>query len=318
VRDALTRRNSARLGEGKKPLRIERERVASERAGCAFNCCRPATTENRQLRRVGAVAATLVVAASAGAQKPSDSPEPVIRGLVRAMYSNDAVGFKRLTLPNPRIDLLTTGRTINQDGLRELEEDPGGLQIIMKRSFEHRGVAAKPDPAGKYLIGTTAVYVVAHHRSPIVMVVEKRNDGWKVDPRWWIGMVDLASDRAPGPGTAAYAARALLASLISMDRNEAVRYAVPGADLDFLFDGAPSQREPSGYLDALAMEMPVVELFPGEFRVLPTGKVVEGSARQDVKLLVGLLGSVEIPFVVRLIGKEWKVEPQPYFALINQ
>lgn len=38
----------------------------------------------------------------------------------------------------------------------------------------------------------------------------------------------------------------------------------------------------------------------------------------DIKVLVGLMGSVEIPFVVRLIGKEWKVEPQPYFALINQ
>ena len=37
-----------------------------------------------------------------------------------------------------------------------------------------------------------------------------------------------------------------------------------------------------------------------------------------VKVLVGLMGSVEIPFVVRLIGKEWRVEPQPYFALINQ
>ncbi len=264
------------------------------------------------------VAAALGLAASGGAQSSSDSPEPVIRRLVRAMYSNDADGFKRLTLPNPRISLLTTGGTVNQDGLRELEEDPGGLQIIMKRRFEHRGVAVKPDAAGKYPVGTTAVYVVAHHRSPMVMVVEKQNDGWKVDPRWWIGMVDLASNRGPPPGTAGYSARALLASLISMDRDETLRYAVPGADLDILFDGAPRQREPSGQLDALAMEMPIVEVSPGEFRVLPTGKIVEGSATPDVKVLVGLFGSVEIPFVARLIRKEWKVEPQPYFALINQ
>lgn len=66
------------------------------------------------------------------------------------------------------------------------------------------------------------------------------------------------------------------------------------------------------------MEMPIVELARGEFRVAPMGKIVEGSASPDVKVLVGLFGSVEIPFVVRLIGKEWKVEPQPYFALINQ
>lgn len=116
----------------------------------------------------------LVIAASAAAQKSSDSPEPVIRGLVRAMYSNDVAAFKRLTVPNSRIGLLTTGGRVNQDGLRELDEDPGGLQIIMKRRFEYRGVAAKPDAAGKYPIGTTAVYVVAHHRNPIVMVVQKQ------------------------------------------------------------------------------------------------------------------------------------------------
>ena len=150
------------------------------------------------------------------------------------------------------------------------------------------------------------------------MVVENKTEGWRVDPRWWIGMVDLASDRAPGPATPEYAARALLASLIAMNREETLRYAVPGANAEILFDGAPSQREPSGHLDALAMEMPIVELAPGEFRALPAGCVVEGSSKPDVKLLVGLMGSVEIPFVVRLIGAEWKVEPQPYFALINR
>jgi hypothetical protein len=268
--------------------------------------------------RVVGVAAALLLAPSASAEKSSDTPEPVIRLFVRAMYSNDVAGFKRLTIPNPRIGLLTTGGRVNQDGLRELDEDPGGLQIIMKRRFEYRGMAAKPDAAGKYPTGTTAVYVVAHHRSPIVMVVQKKSDGWKVDPRWWIEMVDLGSDRGPAPGTAAYSARALIAGLISMDRNEALRYAMPGANIEMLFDGAPSHREPSGHLDALAMEMPIVELSPGEFTVLPMGTIIEGSAKPDRKVLVGLMGSVEIPFLVRLVGKEWKVEPQPYFALINQ
>ncbi len=269
------------------------------------------------MRGVVAVAAALGIAALAGAQS-GDSPEPVIRSLVRAMYSNDAAGFRRLTIPHPRIALLTTGGRVNPEALRELDEDPGGLQVIMKRSFEYRGAAVKPDAAGKYPIGTTAVYMVAHHRSPIVMVVQKRSDGWKVDPRWWIGMVDLASNRAPSPGTAAYSARALLGSLIAMDRKETLRHAVPGASIDILFDGAPAQREPSGHLDALAMEMPIVELSRGEFRVLPTGKIVEGSALPNVKVLLGLFASVEVPFVVRLVGSEWKVEPQPYFALINR
>lgn len=186
--------------------------------------------ENRQLTTILAVAAALLIARSGTAQESSDSPEPVIRDLVRAMYSSDVAGFKRLSIPNTRIGLLTAGGRVNQDGLRELDEDPGGLQIIMKRRFEYRGLAAKPDAAGKYPIGTTAVYVVAHHRSPIVMVVQKQNDGWKVDPRWWIGMVDLMSDREPAADTPAYSARALLAALISMDRSETLRHAVPGAE----------------------------------------------------------------------------------------
>jgi len=272
----------------------------------------------KRLTRVGAVATALVIATSAKAQKPPDSPEPLIRSFVRAMYSNDAASFKRLTLPNGRISLLTTGGRVNQDALRELDEDPGGLQIITKRRFEYRGITVKPDAAGKYPIGTTAVYVVAHHRSPIVMVVQKQRDGWKVDPRWWIEMVDLASERGPGRGTAAYSARALLSALISMDRKEVLRYAASPTDIEILFDGAPSQREPSGQLDALAMEMPIVELSRSEFRALPMGQVVEGASAPNVKVLVGLFGSIEIPFVVRLIGKDWKVEPQPYFALLNR
>lgn len=268
--------------------------------------------------RSAAAAAAVVFSVSAAAQQDPDGPEPVIRSFVRAMYSADSVTFKRLTLPNPRIGVLTTGGKVNQEALRELNEDPGGLQIIMKRSFEYRGLAAKPDASGRYPAGTTAVYLVAHHRSPLVMVMHKQIDGWRVDPRWWIGMMELASNVVPDPGTAAYSARSLLAALIAMDREEVLRYVVPGAESEILFAGAPSQREPSGHLDALAMEMPLVELMPGEFRTLPTGRIIEGSAAPNVRILVGLFGPVEIPFVVKLIGAGWKVEPQPYFVLINR
>jgi hypothetical protein len=47
-------------------------------------------------------------------------------------------------------------------------------------------------------------------------------------------------------------------------------------------------------------------------------RVVEGSTAPDVKLLLGLFGVVEIPFVVRKIDGEWRVEPQPYFAYFNR
>ena len=252
-------------------------------------------------------------------QAPAETPESTIRQLMRAMYAADGEGFRKLSLPDPRIQLLTTGGRVNADGLRELDEDPTGVQIILKRPFEYQGTAAKAGADGKYPVGTTVVYVVAHHRSPLVMVLQRQADGWKVDPRWWISMVEMAqSETGPKQGTPEYAARGLIATMIAMDKTQALGFATPGTNVDALFYGAPSQREPSGHLDALAMEMPIVELKPGEFRRLPLGGIAEGTSQPDRKVLLGMFGSVEIPFVVRKVGAEWRVEPQPYFLLINQ
>ncbi len=272
---------------------------------------------NVSMRLVSLVVA-VCVALDATAQTPGDKPEQVIRALVRAMYSNDAAAFIQLTVPDARVHLLTTGGSVNSEGLRDLKANPAGLQIVIKRQFQLRGVPVKPGADGNYPFGTTAVYMVAHRQSPMMMVVEKRADGWKVDPRWWLAMVETASGPDPGPGTATYAARRLLIALIAMDTTAALRYAVPRASPGLLFAGAPRWREPSGHLDALAMEMPIVEIAPGSFYRLPTGRVLEGSNSPDMKLLVGIMGSVEMPFLLRRISGEWKVEPQPYFALIMQ
>ena len=268
------------------------------------------------IRRTLLIFATLFASSTDGQVKEA-GPEPVIRSLVRAMYAADGKSFERLTVPAPGIGVLTRGGSVNQDGLRELDEDPAGVQIIKKRDFEYRGVAARSDANGKYPIGTTAVFVVAHHRSPLVMITRMTADGWKIDPRWWIGMIALATTDGPADGTPAFVVRRLLAAMIAGNRDEVRRRATPGADMEIFFSGAPRQREPSGVLDASAAEMPVVELEPGEFRRLPTGQVVEGSTRADTKVLVGLFGPIEIPFVVRKVGAEWRVEPQPYFVLIE-
>ena len=120
------------------------------------------------------------------------------------------------------------------------------------------------------------------------------------------------------PTTPDFAARALTASMIALDRKGAARFAMPGANMDLLFAGAPPYREPSGHLDALALEMPIVEISPGEFYPTPSGRIIEGVRRDGIKVLVGLFGSVELPFVLHRVGNEWKVEPEPYLPLINR
>ena len=73
------------------------------------------------------------------------------------------------------------------------------------------------------------------------------------------------TDQGMDRTTPDFAARALTASMIALDRKGAARFAMPGASMDVLFAGAPPYKEPSGHLDALALEMPIIEVNPGEF-----------------------------------------------------
>ena len=62
----------------------------------------------------------------------------------------------------------------------------------------------------------------------------------------------------------------------------------------------------------------VVEIGPGEFYPLPTNHIVEGVKAGDRKVFVGWFGPVEIPFALRRIGQNWRVEAEPYFLLMNR
>jgi len=259
-----------------------------------------------------ALSLTVSLVSATAAQSSGDRPEPVILALVKAIYANDPAAYNAVTVPDPRRTRLTSGGRLNDAKLRQLQEDPDSLQMRSRRPFLFRGTEAKLDAAGRYPVGTTALYMVAHGGGPMVVTLVRQPDGWSVDLRWWLAMLELQT-AAPKAGTPEFAARALIASIVAMDRKAAAKYVTPGADISLLFLGA--QREPSGQLDALAMEMPVVELKPGECYPM-TDRVVEGSSRPDVKVLLGLFGVIEVPFVVRKIGSAWRVEPQPYFSLI--
>lgn len=273
------------------------------------------------MRRSIAIAtiAAACLGAIGRAQPAPGTPEATIRALVLAIFSNDAAGYAKQCVPDPRIARLTTGGRRNDDALRELASDPGALQIKSKRPFLYRGQPARPGADGQYPVGTTAFYSVAF-RSPMVVALVKQADGWKVDPRWWLAMTDMMSAQGPPPtDTPEFAARMLVLSLVNLDRTSAARFAAatPGS-LDVLFADAPRSREPSGQLEALAQEMPLVRLRPGEFFPLPSARVIEGSAAADVAVLLGQYGSVEMPFVVRRVSGGWRVDPEPYFRLILQ
>jgi hypothetical protein len=273
-------------------------------------------------RQLVLLALMVLVCASAvrlQGQSAADDPAPVIRSLVMAIYGNDVASYNEITLPHPLRSRLTTGGRVNESMLRQLKENPAGLQIKARRPLLFEGREAKIGANRQYPAGTTGLYLVAHGSGPMLVGVVRRPEGWRVDLRWWIAMTDLAAGVQAKRDTPEFAIRSLLMALLQRDRRAAGRLItdVRGA-LDTVFAGAPSQREPSGVLDATAMEMPLVEIGPGEFAVTPTGRIVEGLQAADRKILVGWFGPIEMPFVMRRAGSSWRIEPEPYLAAMNQ
>jgi len=268
--------------------------------------------------RVISIALALCAAVPLAAQRGQDDPDPVIRSLVKALYATDVKAFEAVTLPHPLRSRLTSGGSVNEDGLRELREDPQGLQIRQMRPFMFQGKPVTLGTNSRYAVGTTALYMVAHHRQPMVMALTRRPEGWKVDLRWWIAMTELMSGKLPPADSPEVAIRSLLAAMLRLDRARAQRYITDARGIELLFGGAPSQREPSGVLDASVGEMPLVEVGAGEFFTMPSGRIVEGSQTPDRKVMVGWFGPVEMPFVLHRAEAGWRVEPEPYFALMNQ
>lgn len=246
-----------------------------------------------------------------------DPPEAVIRSFVHAMYANDVAAYNALTLPVPGRERLQKDGAVNVEAKEELERNPEAVQIRLMRPYQFKGHEAMPDASGEYPVGTTVRFSASYRNLMLVSLV-RTPEGWRIDLRWWLAMLDMASGPPPDRDSADYAARALIASLLELDRQGAAEFATPGANLDLLFAGAPREPEPSDQLGALLVEMPLIEIGPGEFTELPSGRVVEGVQRDDLKVLVGLYGPLEMPFVLQRIGMRWRVEPEPYFLLLSQ
>src|SRR5689334_24340275 len=246
-----------------------------------------------------------------------DSPEAVIRACVHAMYANDVTTYETLTLPAPGRERLEKGGAVNTEAKEELEHNPEVVQLRMTRPYQFKGREVSRDASGEYPVGTT-VRFSASYRSSMVVSLVRTPAGWRIDLRWWLAMLDMVSAPPPDPDSADYVARALIASLINLDRQGAKEFVTPDANLDVLFASAPPEPEPSDQLVLLIGEMPLVEIGPGEFCEMPSGRVVEGVRRDDMKVLVGLYGPVEMPFVIQRIGTRWRVQAEPYFLLISR
>jgi len=231
---------------------------------------------------------------------------------------HDTQAYSRAIRPDPRASRFINPQPLTSEGQMEAARRLETLQVSRRDDVLLRGKPVDVDAQGDYPVGSVGRFVASGNGGPAVVTLVREADGWKVDLRWWLAMLDMANGQPPAAGSPDQAIRSLTLALIALDRNEALRFVTPGAEISVLFAGAPPVREPSGVLEATAMEMPLVEVGPGEFYRMPSGRVVEGATAVDRKVIVGQFGPVEIPFALRRIGGAWRVEAEPYFLLINR
>jgi hypothetical protein len=271
----------------------------------------------RRFSCVGTLGLCLLVGAvTSGA---TAGPERAVREFIRALAMHDTQAFAQAIRPDPRASSLINPQPLTPEGRVEAARRLETLQVRRRDDVLLRGKPVNADTNGDYPVGSVGHFIASGSGGPSLVTLVRESDGWKVDLRWWLAMVDMANAKAPAVvGSPEYTIRSLTLALIELDRDEALRYVVPGATTSVLFAGAPSVREPSGVLEASAMEMPLVEVGSGEFYRMPSGRVVEGSTTADRRVIVGQFGPVEMPFVLQRIGGAWRVEAEPYFPLINR
>jgi hypothetical protein len=260
----------------------------------------------------------LCLLTGAAARAAADRPERAVREFIRALAMHDTQAFSRAIRPDPRASRFVNPQPLTSEGQMEAARRLEMLQVSRRDDVLLRGKSVDADAQGDYPVGSVGRFIASGNGGPAVVTLVREPDGWKVDLRWWLAMLDMANGQPPAAGSPDFAIRNLTLALIALDRNEALRFVTPGAEISVLFAGAPSVREPSGVLEATAMEMPLVEVGSGEFYRMPSGRVVEGATAVDRKVIVGQFGPVEMPFVLRRIGGAWRVEAEPYFLLTNR
>ncbi len=247
------------------------------------------------------------------------SPEAVAREYMSAVYSNDRAAFDKTILPTPNASALLGHEQLSFSDLNAVAREAAAMEFEVVHPFTLRGKPAAPDRDGHYPAGTQIRYMTGFRGTPLIVTMVQTAAGWKVDPRWWLAMREQGPDPAPKRGTPDFAIKALLTAVVTNSREHVAQFIVPGSNAHILFVDAPAQPDPSDQIVALAIEMPLVEILPGELYAMPSGEIVEGFTKGGKqKLLVGLYGSIEIPFIVRRVENEWRVVPQPYFKLLNE
>ena len=263
---------------------------------------------------------TFVIAAFVGparAQAPAKEIEQAVRDVLYALYSNDVTAFQARILPETGSQDMLGAERFTPEQLQKLRADIDRLTLYRAAAPSLHG-RPLTDPSAPYPEGTKAVYSTQFRGVMFVVPMQRDATGWKADVRFWLAMRRQRTVK-PQLTDPDIVAKGFLLYILAKKPDELQQFsALPIKGEEY----TAANNLPPGDLDhilSLCIEMPVVRARSGERVLLPSGEAAEGGTGDaDSLLLIGLMGSVEIPFLMKRIDGAWKVMPQKYFEMLRK
>ncbi len=252
--------------------------------------------------------------ALADSDTAENSPEPVLRDFLSALYTNDRPAYLKTVYDPVGAESLLGPQQPSPEQVEALKQEAAGAQLRQSTAFTFEG---KPMPSAPYPTGTKATYMTAFHGANLAIPVILAADGWRVDVRFWLEMRRMQKEENVTEADPRIIAKKFVCYELAnkLDKVNSVSLTpVTGDEV-----GVPNGL-PGGDLDqvlSLCIEMPVVRARNGESFASPSGQRVTQGARAGDEVYVALMGPVELPIVLRRQGAGWKVVPENYFRLLR-
>lgn len=265
----------------------------------------------RLIHKCGVVTAALVIV-SAAPVRAADDPKRVAHDALVALVQGDVRAFGQVTLPTEGADALVKATAPAPDRKASVQEQIARINLSSQMPAMFEGEPVEDESRAP--VGARIVYVTQLGGGLVPVVVVKTAQGWLVEPRYWIA--ERLQAQAPlDEASPATVAKRFRFHLLNDEPDEVAGLSTrpeAAADLTKNNNMAGADR---GHVAMLSLEMPVAAAREGEVVRVPTGERVTARPSGDETVVVALLGSVEVPFVLRRIPDQGRVAGGPAAVL---
>lgn len=255
-------------------------------------------------------------AASVASSKLSDDPEQALRDFMYALYANDTIDYQRRIVPHPGSTDLIGPQTFTAEQLTKLRSQIADLALEQTSPFTLNG-----QPLGastpSFPLGAKTIYRTQFRGMMLVIPMLYTEEGWKADIRFWLAMMKQ-QEAEPKKSDPEMVAKGFLFHILAKEPEALNKFASSKIQAEQYTSGNDLPRGDLDQILSLCIEMPIVKAREGEGVLLPSGDFVSETGDPDSLVLIGLMGAVEVPFLLKRVNSEWKIVPQMYFEMLRK